>query len=273
MPFEDRKAWATVLGFIGDYRPDCVIQLGHLMNLPPLGRFSGQATIELRRRELAHTADYVRHHYLSRLRTVHDGPLRIVHSAASARIAAALQRKALPNASAATMCVESLVQLNGCEGVELSNTYTLAPGWTILYGDTVAVADSDVPGTSALKIAKHLGVSVIVGHTMRLGKGTYTVTDAKGISRTVTGVEVGNLVDQRQMAMWNASVHGWQQGVAVLETDGSSVSAECIPLTANRAAMRAPVISQTGDAMGNSGMHYRSVERGGVDAHFRLPTS
>ncbi len=238
MPFEDQKAWATVLGFIGDYRPDHVIQLGHMMNLPPSGRFSGQVAIGLHRRELTKIADYISRNYLSRLRQVYDGPLRIIYSAASARLAAALQAKASLETGAVTMCIERLVQLNGCDNVELSAMHILAPGWTVLYGDNIAVADSEVPGNSALKIAKHLGVSVIVGHTMRLGKGTYTVMNADDVSYAVTGVEVGNLVDQRRTVKMDGRAQGWRQGFAILETDGSSVSAECIPLSANRTAVR-----------------------------------
>jgi hypothetical protein len=239
MPFEDRKAWATVLGFIGEYRPDCVIQLGHLMNLPPFGRFTGQATIELRRRELMGYADYVRRSYLSRLHTVHKGPLRIIYSAASTRLAAILQRKAFRDTGAAATCVESLVQLDCREGVELSNTYTPARGWTVLYGDTLAAADSDIPGTSAMRIAIHLGVCAIVGHTMRLGKGTYTVTHADGSTHTVTGVEVGNLIDPTHVTQASGRSHRWQQGFAILETDGSSTSAECVLLTNGRLTARA----------------------------------
>jgi predicted RecA/RadA family phage recombinase len=160
--------------------------------------------------------------------------------------------------------VESLVHLNDCEGVELSNTYTLVPGWTVLYGDNVAVADSDVPGNSALKIAKRLGVSVIVGHTRRLGKGTYIVTNADGVSYTVTGVEIGNLVDHRHMEK-NGHSRQWQQGFAILETDGSSVSAECIPLSANRAAVRWAGHPQACDALENSCMRNRSVVSDGTE--------
>ena len=138
----------------------------------------------------------------------------------------------------ATMYIERRVHLGSCNSVKLSPMHALAPGWTVLYGDDVAVADSMGPGNSALRIAKHLGVSVIVGHTMRLGKGTYTVMNADDVSYTVTGVEVGHLVDQRYSEKVNGRTQGWQQGFAVLETDGSNVSAECITLSANRAAVR-----------------------------------
>lgn len=248
MPFEDRKALSTVLGFIGDYRPDCVIQLGHLVNLPPLGRFAGQATTELRRRELAHTADYVRRHYLSRLRQVHNGPLKIICSAASARLGAALHRKAAPDKAKATMSVERLVELDGDDAIELSTTYTLASGWTLLYGDNIAVADSDVPGNSAMKIARHLGVSVIVGHTMRLGKTSYTVTSADGATHTVTGLEIGHLIDQRHAKKMNGPSRGWQHGFAIIETHDAHVSAACIPLSTNRGTVRWPGRPLTGDA-------------------------
>lgn len=238
MPFEDRTAWATVLTFIADYRPDQVIQLGHLLNLPPCGRFSGQATLELRRRELHHTADYVRHHYLARIRKAHDGPLRIVYSAASGRLAAALHSTARPDTGAASTCVERLVHLDTRDGVELAAVATVAPGWTLLYGDNLTVADSDVPGASALRIAQHLGVCVIVGHTMRLGKASYTITGTDGGTHTVTGVETGTLVDQQHAKATNGHTHGWQRGLVIVETHGGRVSVDCLALTANRAAVR-----------------------------------
>ena len=212
MPFEDRTAWTTVLNFIADYRPDQIIQLGHLLNLPPCGRFTGQATLELRRRELTHAADYVRQHYLARLRNVHDGPLRIVYSSASARLAAALQSTAGPNSGATSTCVERLVHLDTWDGIDL------------------------------------VGVCVIVGHTLRLGKASYTVNGTDGATHAVTGVETGSLVDQQPTRSNNGHTRSGQPGLVIVETHGARVAVDCLALTANHAAVRWAGQPQTTEA-------------------------
>ncbi|XVU22563.1 hypothetical protein ACQPZJ_35590 [Actinoplanes sp. CA-054009] len=105
--------------------------------------------------------------------------------------------------------------------------YELAPRWLLIHGDELA-GSSPTPGSIAMKHARRFGKSVICGHTHKLGWQHEHSTVSGKVTRTLHGVEVGNM-----MRLSAASYHpspNWQQGFAVLYVDGPQVTPSLIPI-------------------------------------------
>lgn len=104
--------------------------------------------------------------------------------------------------------------------------FNVAPGWVALHGDEAGL--SQIAGTTAAGLVRKTGLSVICGHTHRLGMQPVTTSVYGKVTRTLFGVEVGNLMDMRK-ALY-AKTHNWQQGFAVLHIDGKTVHPELVPI-------------------------------------------
>jgi hypothetical protein len=104
--------------------------------------------------------------------------------------------------------------------------WQFAPGWLAMHGDEAGL--SQIAGTTAAGLTKKTGMSVICGHTHRLGAQPYTFGVNGKITRTLFGIECGNLMDMRQ-ALY-AKTHNWQQGFAVMHIDGNKVHPELVPI-------------------------------------------
>ncbi|MGJ6125981.1 hypothetical protein QN239_25730 [Mycolicibacterium sp. Y3] len=109
--------------------------------------------------------------------------------------------------------------------VQLPEVYDIAPGWVSIPGQATCPG-SRIAGNTALNAAKRFNKSVVMGHTHRLGMGSYTTGYGGDSPRTVTGVEVGTLADTRG----KRRTEGWQQGFALLMVSGGSVSCSLTPL-------------------------------------------
>lgn len=117
----------------------------------------------------------------------------------------------------------------GATALSESGYHRIAPGW-ISTAKEDCVEASRIPGNTALKAAKKYGSCVVLGHTGRQGIASYTTGYSGNISRTVTGMEVGNLVD-RKLAR---SLENGQQGFGLLTIDGQDVKPEIVPIIRGR---------------------------------------
>jgi len=104
--------------------------------------------------------------------------------------------------------------------------YKVAPGWVALHGDEAGL--SQIAGTTAQGLAKKVGMSVVCGHTHRLGLQPYTQGVNGNITNTLWGFEVGNLMDMKK-ALY-AKTHNWQQGIGILYVEGKTVIPAPVPI-------------------------------------------
>ena len=98
--------------------------------------------------------------------------------------------------------------------------------WIVLHGDEAGT--SQVAGQTAAGLVRKVGLSVACGHTHRLGLQPYTTSVGGKLTRTLWGMEVGNLMDMSKATY--AKTHNWQQGFAVLYQDGSRTTPVPIPI-------------------------------------------
>jgi hypothetical protein len=108
--------------------------------------------------------------------------------------------------------------------------YRFAEGWAAFHGDESGL--SQIAGQTARTLSAKTGLSVVIGHTHRLGMQPVTYSANGKVTRTLFGIEVGNAMDMRK-ALY-AKTHNWLQGWAVMHIDGRTVVPELIPVVNRR---------------------------------------
>ncbi|AIG78428.1 Phage protein 54 [Amycolatopsis japonica] len=223
MPFEHKKALKGVLRFIGEYQPDEVVHIGDIMDYPQPSRWNKDTKGEFEGSIYA-DSDYGKRHLLEPLRAVYDGPAKFLKGNHDERPEDYLKKYAPALAGTDALSVESLLDFDGF-GIELLPTfYRFAPGWVMTHGHKGLLSLSRIAGNTALNAAKKFGVSVIMGHTHRLGVGSHS-TGYEGQVNTLTGFEVGHLMDTRLASAQylKGGTANWQAGFGLAEVDGSHV--------------------------------------------------
>lgn len=211
MPSEDRKALTAVIRFIGEFQPDDVIQVGELVNFSvPSPREARLASVR---------ADYVKRQLLEPLRHVYDGPVHIL---------------AGKSASAGESALERLLDFDGFGVGGLAAVHEFAPRWVMARGPLRGISVSPIAGNTALNAAKKLGMSVLLGHTNRLGLGSHTVRRNGKAVRTLTGVEIGNLVN---VGNARTPVGHSHHGFTLVRIDGTRVQPKIVRILARQFAV------------------------------------
>ena len=104
-----------------------------------------------------------------------------------------------------------------------------AHGWTAIHGDSVPL--SNIAGQTALNAARRLGLSVVCGHTHRLGLAAHSEAHNGRLGRVLYGCEVGNMVDLASSGMaYTRGYANWQTGFAVAYVTGRKVQVIPVPM-------------------------------------------
>jgi predicted phosphodiesterase len=77
MPYEDKRAVRNIINFIGDYKPDEVIQIGDLVDYPAPSRWTAGTRYEFAG-GVIRDSEYAKVNFMAPLRAVYDGPLKIL---------------------------------------------------------------------------------------------------------------------------------------------------------------------------------------------------
>lgn len=111
--------------------------------------------------------------------------------------------------------------------------YEIAPGWLMCHGDEGSLIQS--AGGTAMNIAKKWGMSIVSGHTHRLGLQHHHIAFGGEVRRELWGFEVGNLMDMKKALYLPGGYGNWQQGIGVLAIDGDNVTPISVPFHNGRA--------------------------------------
>lgn len=234
LPFTDWKALRALIGYIGDTQPDQVIHIGDVMDYPTPSRWSKGSAEEFSKVLKAHN-EKAKLRLLEPLREVYDGPIGFHEGNHDLRARAYLSRYAPALAEFEdAFSIEQLLDFDGF-GIEmLPDFYDVAPGWITTHGHLGKISLSQIAGITALNAAKKFGKSVVMGHTHRAGISSYTFGYGGSAVKTVTGMEVGNLMDMRQAAYLQNATGNWQTAFGVLTVDQTHVKPEVIPISKGR---------------------------------------
>jgi len=222
-PYQDSRAVAAVAAFIADRNLNSIC-VGDAMDAPQMSRWHRGA-----RGEYAGTVGRDRNKTVQLLKD-----LRVKHLTRSnhddrlekyiENFAPALSRDPeLPE-----FRLEHFLKLESIGCTFHREPWSPVPGWLLLHGDEGSL--SQTPGTTALGLAKKTGMSVVCGHTHRLGLQHQAASFGGKILRQLWGLEVGHLMDLRQATYLKAGIGNWQQGIGVLVVDGKDVTPMAVPI-------------------------------------------
>jgi predicted phosphodiesterase len=243
IPFDDRRALAAVVRFIGDWQPDEVIHIGDLMDYPSPSRWTKGSAEEFSQR-IKPDSEQAKKRFLAPLREVYDGPVGVHEGNHDLR-----PREYLTKYAPALVefeedfRFENLLDFDGFGAQVLPEFYKIAPGWVTLHGHRGGIRLSQKAGDTALGAAVHFGSSVVMGHTHRLGLKPQSQGYGGVVSKSLWGMEVGNLMNMKLATYLKGGTANWQQGFGLLTIEGSHVKPEIVPIDNGRFTVHGEVWS------------------------------
>lgn len=235
MPYDDRKAIKALVRFIGDYQPDELIHIGDAVDFPQPSRWNKDTKGEFEG-SIFEDCDQAKNRLLQPIRDVYDGPFGVHEGNHDLRPREYLAKyaPALAGPAATSYNIENLLDFDGF-GIELlPEFYEVAPGWVSTHGHRGMLSMSQVAGNTALNAAKKFGKSVVMGHTHRMGIGSHTTGYGGEAKKTVTGMEVGNLMNMKLAQYLKGGCGNWQQGFGLLTVEGQHVTPSTVPISRGR---------------------------------------
>lgn len=232
VPYEDKKAMAAVIKFIGEYQPDEVIHIGDVVDYPQPSRWTKGTKGEFEG-SVFKDSEYAIRNLIQPLRAVYDGDIGFLEGNHDLRPREYLSKYAPALGQSHAFDMDVLLEYDNYEIRKLPAFYNFAPGWVATHGHLGGIRLAQVAGNTALNAAKKLGVSVVMGHTHRLGIGSYTLGYG-GNGVTVTGLEVGNLMDMKQAQYLKGGTANWQQGFGIIQVDGKHVQATPVRISGKK---------------------------------------
>ena len=221
VPYHDKRAVDNVAKFIRAFKPDEVASVGDEMDFQTISRWAQGTPLEYERtigRDRDATA-----RVLDDLRVNH-----VIRSNHTDRLFNTVMMRAPGLLSLPELELPNFLRMD-LLGIEYhKKPYELAPGWLLMHGDEGNISQNG--GQTALNLAKKTGYSVVCGHTHRMGLMHHSESVAGVNTRTVWGMEVGNLMDAKKASYLKGGISNWQQGFGILWVDGKYVKPELIPI-------------------------------------------
>lgn len=233
MPYEDRRALSAVIRFIGEYQPDKVVQIGDLADYPQPSQWSKGSAAEYEG-SVFEDSDYVKRRFFEPLRSVYDGPVGVLEGNHDERPRKYLAKYAPALAESGAFAMENLLDFEGFGVEKLPDFYDFAPGWVITHGHRGGIRLTQKAAQTALGAAQKFLKSVIMGHTHRLGMLPHSYGYGGKVTKTLWGVEVGNLMNMKLAQYLKGGSANWQQGFAVVHVDGNQVHPSTVPIMGGR---------------------------------------
>ncbi|MEU8948757.1 hypothetical protein [Streptomyces sp. NPDC048489] len=231
MPLENRRANRSLINFIGDRQPDEVINIGDITDYQAPSRWSAGTRAEFGM-TVQEEAAYTRKNHIEPVRARYDGPYVLLGSNHGERPLKYLVEKAPALGGAEEYREDKLLHL-GDYGMKFEPlSYDFAPNWTAMHGHSKGISLSRVAGGTAMNAARKVQKSVVMGHTHRAG--IVSETTGMGASRTLTGVEVGHLMDLAKADyLGPARLANWQSAFGLFYVDGPMVTPHIVPVHRN----------------------------------------
>lgn len=233
LPYDDRRALRAVIKFVGDYQPDEVIHIGDVMDFPQPSRWNKDTAGEFQGSVFKDCED-AKKRFFAPLREVYQGPVLVHEGNHDERPRTYLAKYAPALAESNAFNIDKLLDFDGFGVTLLGDFYKVAPGWLTTHGHKGQITLSRVGGGTALGAANKFGKSVAIGHTHRLAVKSTSNGYAGRVSRQVTGLEVGHLMDMKKAHYLKGGTANWQQGLAILTVEGTHVKPEIVPITNGR---------------------------------------
>jgi predicted phosphodiesterase len=216
-PYELTGLVQAAINFVGDYKPDKLVQIGDLMDYPQPSTWS-KGTAEEFRGAVLQDNYYAKKVFLRPLRKVYDGPFMVFEGNHDLRPRQYLNKYAPALSGFNVFNFENMLDFDGFGIEKAPDFWDFAPGWTMTHGHLGGIRLSQTAGGSAIGAAKKFLKSVVMGHTHRMA--VLPVTLGYGETETTLfGVEVGHMMDPRKAQYLKGSAANWQAGFVILNVD------------------------------------------------------
>lgn len=220
VPFHDRKAVDAVAQCITDHDSDRVISIGDEMDFQTISRWSAGTPTEYERsigKDRDATVDILRDLQVT----------DVIRSNHTDRLYNKIMRNAPGLLGAPEFELENFLRLPELGITFHREAFNFAPGWLAMHGDESGLRAG--AGATAAGLSAKTGMSVVCGHTHRMGLIPVSEAYNGKISKTRWGFEVGNLMDFSS-AKYTKGVANWQQGWGALLVEGKTVTPIPIPI-------------------------------------------
>lgn len=237
-PFHDPKTVQACIDFVKRFKPDGLLCVGDEIDLPSVSRWekgsSGEYARSLKRD--VQTTNRIVSAFRDALGK--NKPFHISRSNHGDRLTKYVMNYA--PALAEYVADDELLDIPTlCGYDELGVEYhrqpfEFTPGWILCHGDEGNL--SPLAGRTALNLAVNkFGKSVVCGHTHRLGVSNHSV-GLNGRMRTITGMEVGNMMDLKKAHYMRSHSANWQHGLGIVYADGKDTTAIPVPIVNGKVA-------------------------------------
>lgn len=224
VPFHDKRAVANVASFIKAFKPDTVVSVGDEMDFQTISKWAHGTPLEYER-TIARDRDATVQ-VLEDLRVEH-----VIRSNHTDRLFNTVMLRAPGLLSLPELELQNFLRFPELGITYHKKPYELAPNWLLMHGDEGNLSQNG--GTTALNLAKKTGYSVVCGHTHRMGLTHHSEGVGGKNTRTLWGMEVGNLMDAKQASYLKGGINNWQQGFGILWVDGRAVTPQLVPVSPN----------------------------------------
>lgn len=227
-PDTDRRIWKTVLNAVREVKPDKIIHIGDLMDYPQPSRWTKGTRFEFEGSVFKDSEDAVEN-FIKPLRQVYDGPIGVHEGNHDLRPRSYMEKYAPALAETEEFHFEKLLRFDEFEIERLPDFNKVAPGWVTTHGHLAKIRLSQIAGNTPLNAAKKLGQNIVMGHTHRAGISSFTM-GLDGSSSTLTGMEVGHILNPKKATYLEGYAGNWQQSLGWLTIDGRHVTPSLIPI-------------------------------------------
>lgn len=217
-PYEDKRAVRLLFEFARDWKPDRVVCVGDLSDQEPVSRWSKGMPEEV----LLPLENHIKalQVFLEELSaSVSGAPIDLKIGNHDIRLETYV-RKYAPGLL--SLKVLSLEAIYGQHCTVHRKMFPIAPKTLCGHGDEIP-GGGGTPGSTALKLVKKTGKSIVCGHNHRLALVYETSGYSGTAGDTLFGMECGNLLDIKKATYLQTGFANWQTGWAVLNVMGRKV--------------------------------------------------
>lgn len=238
-PYHDVRAVTGLIDYVKRTKPDGLLCVGDEIDLPSVSRWSSGTAGEYTHSLMKDVT--VTNQIMTAFRAAlgKNKPFHLSRSNHGDRLANYVRKQAPALwefvAEDGMLDIPRLVGYDKLD-IQFERTpFEFAPNWLLCHGDEGGL--SGIAGTTARNLAvQKFGKSVVCGHTHRAGVSSHTTSVKGKVTRTLTGVEVGNVMDLKQASYMRGSAN-WQQACGIVYVDGRDVNASVAPIVNGRVVM------------------------------------
>lgn len=231
VPLQDVKAVGSVIRFVHDFQPDMLVNVGDDADCTEVGSWKRGLATEYAGTFQAGLDETAAIHEQFR-EALGDKPYHVSRSNHTDRLERYIAKHAPALSSIWSLDLEELLGYDEL-GIKFHREpFQIAPGWVCAHGDEGSL--SRISGRTAGLLAEKWGVSVACGHCHRAGISHKSYGYAGKVTKTVTGMEVGHLMDLKKAAYLSGGSADWQQAFGILYVRSGRVTPVLVPVQGGR---------------------------------------